>query len=135
MTMAGKITLITPPDFFENQNNSVLFVHLNEKEQDAVSLWLSNSEINTDLNLYVYNGEVDVRWALWAINLCQATYIDLDGMNNISTALSGYLLSKNSIYYKTEDENLAAIYNHINNNRVPNVEKFLESILQNGQTN
>jgi hypothetical protein len=127
--MTGKITLITPPDFFENRNRSILFVHLNDQEQDQISQWLGKSESEDNINLYVYTGETEVAWALWAVNLCQQVYVNLDEVNDVSRALSGYLLSKNDVYYKTTNENLAAIYSHINNNRISSVEKFLESVL------
>jgi hypothetical protein len=127
--MTGKITLITPPDFFENRNRSILFVHLDDREQDQISQWLGKSESEDNINLYVYTGETEVAWALWAVNLCQHVYVNLDEVNDVSRALSGYLLSKNDVYYKTTNENLAAIYSHINNNRISSVEKFLESVL------
>ena len=36
--MNGKITLITPPDFFENDNHSILFVHLNDTDQYTMDI-------------------------------------------------------------------------------------------------
>jgi hypothetical protein len=123
----GKITLITSPDFFENRNHSILFVHLTEQEQDSVSKWLSDAKLESDLNLYVYNGETGVSWALWALNLCQDVYVNLDNANEITRALSGYLLSKSGVYYRLSDENLVSVYSHINNNRTSLIENFLES--------
>jgi hypothetical protein len=127
--MTGKITLITPPDIFENSNPSVLFVHITEEEQDIISRWLGKADFKTDINFYVYSGEPNAIWFLYALNRCEHKYINIDCVNYITQALSGYALSKSGIFYKTQDENLAAVYSHINSNRVSQVEQFLESIL------
>lgn len=126
--MQGKITLITPPDFFENSNESVLFMHLTDEEQDVVSKWLSTNEVYTNINFYVYNGEPNMAWILYALSRCEHKYINFDSYNLITQALGGYMLGKNGIYYKTTDENLVAVYSHINQNRVENVEQFLKVI-------
>jgi hypothetical protein len=127
--MQGKITLVTPPDIYENSNPSLLFIHLNDADQDAASQWLANKTLADNVNFYMYNGEPNVPWILWAMGACQYKYIDLDSQNNISQPLSGYLLGKADVYYKTVDENLAAVCSHINNNRVARIESFLERAL------
>ena len=127
--MQGKITLITPPDIFENSNKSVLFIHITDDEQDTISKWLSTSEFNKDINFYVYSGEPNVPWFLYAMNRCEYKYINIDCVNYITQALSGYALTRNVTFYKTLDENLASVYSHISSNRIDRVETFLESIL------
>ena len=124
--MQGKITLITPPDIFENSNPGILFVNLSDEDQDIVSKWLSAYNLKQDLNFYVFSGEPDVKWLFWAVGVCEYKYIDLDRGNEITKALDGYLLSKNNFYYKTADENLAAIYSHINSKRIRSIAQFLE---------
>ena len=127
--MTGRITLITPPDIYENSNTSVLFAHISDRDQELVSKWLAEHELENDLNFYIYNGESEVPWFFWAVGCCQYKYIDLDGVNDISKLLSGYVLSKPGFFYKTEDENIAAVMSHINNNRISSIEKFLERLL------
>lgn len=127
--MDGKLTLITPPDFFENSNKSILFFHLDDDEQDRISKWLGSSSIKEDLNLYVYTHEVNLPWIFYAFGRCEYKYINFDGMNSITQALGGYLVSRNNVYYKTGDENLSSVYSHINGNRIKQVEEFLERIL------
>ena len=127
--MQGKITLITPPDIFENSNTSVLFSHITDEEQDTISKWLSTSDFNKDINFYVYSGETNVSWFLYAMNRCEYKYINIDCVNYITQALSGYALTRNGTFYKTLDENLASVYSHINSNRIDRVETFLKSIL------
>ena len=126
--MQGKITLITPPDFFENNNESVLFMHLSDAEQDIVSKWLSKSTITSNVNFYVYIDEVNVSWLLYALNRCEHKYINMNYCNSITQALGGYMLGKSSVHYSTSDANTSAIYSHINQNRVDSVEKFLEAV-------
>ena len=43
--MQGKITLITEPDFFENDNAAILFMNLTAADQDIASSFLKNSNI------------------------------------------------------------------------------------------
>lgn len=127
--MKSKITLITPPDIFENSNTSILLCHLSDEEQDAVSKWLSQADVSKNINLYVYTDEATPVWFLYALNRCEYKYININGVNLLTQALGGYVLSRNNVYYRTDDTNLAAIYSHINSNRVNTVEEFLESIL------
>ena len=127
--MSGKITLITPPDFFENSNPSILFVNLSAQEQDNITKWLVDQTLPTNINFYVYDGEPNAAWFLYALNRCEYKYINIDGLNEIALALCGYALGKFDVFYKTENENLAGVYSHINNNRVRQVEQFLESVI------
>jgi hypothetical protein len=125
----GKITLITPPDFFENGNLSILFAHIDDQEQDFISRWLAENPVNKNINLYVYSGEVNVSWFLYAMNRCEYKYINIDNVNYITQALQGYALTRNEVFYRTSDENLAGVLSHINANRLLQVEDFLKRVL------
>jgi hypothetical protein len=127
--MSNKITLITPPDIYENSNRSILFVDIDEKDQQAASVWLAQKDFKDPLNFYIFSGEPSMVWLLHAAGVCEHKFVNLDSSNTVSRELSSYLLSKNNFYYKTKDENLAAIYSHINTNRVSTIEKFLEKVL------
>jgi hypothetical protein len=127
--MKSKITLITPPDIFENSNTSILLCHLTDDEQDAVGKWLRDIDLPVDINLYAYTGEPNAVWFLYALNRCEHKYINIDCVNLITQSFGGYALSKSGVYYKTFNEDLAAIYSHINTNRVKTVDEFLESVL------
>ena len=124
--MEGKITLITPPDVFENESYSILFIHLSEKDQETVSHWLSTANIKENINIYFYSGETDLTWFFHAMAISEYKYIDLDELNNVSSILNGYILCKKNTYYKTKDENVSAICHYINQNRITNIETFLE---------
>ena len=127
--MKSKLTLITPPDIFENSNVSVLLAHLSDQEQDAVSKWLHDADLSIDVNLYAYTGEPNPVWFLYALNRCEYKYININNVNLMTQALGGYILSKSNVYYRTDNENIAAVYSHINSNRTTSVEDFLESVL------
>lgn len=127
--MKSKITLITPPDIFENANTSIMLINITEEEQDAVGKWLHNNDLPKDINIYAYTNEPNVVWFLYALNRCEYKYINIDCVNLITQALSGYVVSRSGVYYKSSNDNLAAVYSHINSNRVSNVEDFLESVL------
>ena len=127
--MEGKLTLITPPDIFENESYSILFIHLSETDQETVSQWLSNSDIKENVNIYFYSGENDLPWFFHALARSEYTYIDLNDVNSITTTLSGYILGKKNTYYKTDDENMSAVCHYINQNRITNIESFLQRAL------
>lgn len=124
--MQGKITLITPPDIFENESYSILFVHLTDSDQEKVSKWLANSSLTQNINIYSVNNETDMPWLLHAVSRCDYRFIDLNGASWLTTALGGYLLGKKNTYYKIDDENLSAVYHYINQDRITNIETFLE---------
>jgi hypothetical protein len=127
--MQGTIKLITPPDFFETGDLSILLVHLSDQEQDAASQWLAKSNFNQDLNIYVYDGEHNISWFLYAAARCEHKYLNLDSLNLITQSLSGYLLGRQDFYYHTENDQVAEIYSHISQNRVSSIEGFLETVL------
>jgi hypothetical protein len=124
--MEGKITLITPPDVFENESYSILFIHLSEEDQEAVSRWLATADIKENINIYFYSGETELTWFFHAMAVAEYKYINLDELNNVSSVLNGYILGKKNTYYKTTDENVSAICHYINQNRITNIETFLE---------
>ena len=124
--MDNKITLITPPDFFENESFSILFIHLADEDQVAVSKWLANADLTEHINIYFYDHEIELPWFLHALARCDYKYIDLDRLNYATSALSGYIVGKKNTYYKTEDENTSAVYHYLNQNRITKIESFLE---------
>ena len=132
--MQGKITLITPPDFYENTNTSILFMHLTEQEQDTVSQWLAKTNITQNINFYLYSDETNIGWLFYALSRCEYKYINMDCVNFITQALGGYILGKNNTYYTTHDPRLSEVFGYINSGRIDNITQFLESILSD-QTN
>lgn len=126
--MQGKITLITPPDLFENENISLLFMHLGDVDQEAVSKWFASSSVDQNVNIYFYDHDVNVPWLLHAVNRADYKFVNLDNLNYATIALSGYFLGKSNTYWKTENEGTAAVYHYINQNRITKIESFLEKV-------
>jgi hypothetical protein len=124
--MPAKITLITPPNIFQNDCLSVLFLDLTDVEQDEVSAWLVKEDIN--LNIYFYQGETNVPWVLHALSCADYKYINVNNWSAITSYLAGYILSKNNVFYSAEDISVADLYSYINNNRVKTAVDFLEQV-------
>lgn len=126
--MSLKITLVTPPDVFQNDNPSILLMNLTEKEQDSATKWLSDIDADINLNIYFYQNEPNIVWFLHSLAASSHKYINIDTTNGMSEMLLGYVLSKPSTYYKTEDTNKNSVFCHINQNRVDCVTDFLERV-------
>lgn len=124
--MDNRITLITPPDFFENQSHSILFIHLGDEDQAVVSNWLANADITEHINIYFYDHEISLEWLFFALSRCEYKYIDLDCLNYVTRQLSGHILGKKNTYYKTQDESTSAVSHFINQNRITKIQSFLE---------
>jgi hypothetical protein len=127
--MSLLITLITPPDIFENDNHSIFLANLTEQEQDIATKWLTDCKLDLEINIYFYHNEPNVVWFLHAMANSSHKYINLDNTYGMSDMLSGYILSKSSVYYSTSDKNKVAVYGHINQNKVDNVKSFFERVL------
>ena len=124
--MDNRITLITPPDFFENESYSIMFVHLSDEDQTQVSKWLADANLTEHINIYFYDHDINLEWFFYALARCEYTYIDLNSLNTATSTLSGYILGKKNVYYKTDNENTSAVCHFINQNRITKVESFLE---------
>lgn len=129
MKSQNKITLITPPDFFENESYSVLFINLKDSDQDIVSKWLSENPLTVDLNIYFYSSEIDISWLLFATARSNYRFIDLDQLNTNTDVIASYLLGKTNTFYKCSDTNRSSVISFINQNKVSDIEKFLKKAL------
>lgn len=126
--MNGKITLVTPPDIFENELLSILLIYPNDQDQDTLSAWLKDN-LNRHINIYFYSVETNVDWLLYASSRCDYKFVDLDNCGKNTEKIISYILGKKNVFYKTNDINLALILNHINQNKITNIETFLEKVL------
>lgn len=120
------ITLISPPDIYENENDSLLLINITEQEQEDTSTWFANNEYQGPLNIYFYTGENDIPWLLHAVAVSRCVYINCDNSTEVTKWLTSYLLSKKHIWYKLEDSELAHIMNFINHKRTNKITDFLE---------
>jgi hypothetical protein len=126
--MQNKITLITPPDFYENGNLSILLIGMSDIEQDIVSQWLGKNDINRDINIYTYQGENNVEWFLYALGRSDFKYINLDNEDPITNVMTSYIASRPEVYYHSENKDIVNLISYLNNNSVNNIEEFFERI-------
>ena len=126
--MSNKITLVTPPDFYENSNFSILFLGMTDTDQDAASKWLGANDHYPESNLYYYQGENNPEWLMYALNRADVKFLNFDADHAIINIMGSYILGRPNVYYTTKDENLKALMGHINNQYVPNIEAFLEKV-------
>lgn len=124
----NKITLVTPPDYFENSNPSILLIGFNDQQQDQTSEWLGSNDFKTDINLYYYQGEDTIEWLLYALARADRVFINADcDYPNVQRLLS-YMLGRSNVWYMTEDDELRQLFNHINGHFVNSVTDFFEGI-------
>jgi len=128
--MTLKITLITPPDIYENDNDSVLLLNTTEEEQEIATDWLGKFISDKHINLYFYQAETNVPWILHAMAVSKYKYINMNTPCDLTGLLAGYILSKNGVFYKTGNNNVAAVFEYINTNRVDNITDFFERIFR-----
>lgn len=126
--MTTKITLITPPDIFQNNQESVMLIDVTEQEQDEITLWL-NENTTEQFNVYFYQGEQNVPWFLHSLACSAYKYINLANLSPTTSYLVGYVLAKNNVFYYTDNINVSELYSHINMNRVKNITEFLERLI------
>jgi hypothetical protein len=122
-----KITLITPPDFYENETYSILLVGITEEEQDQISHQLGQLDSDTPLNIYYFQGENNMEWLLFALNRCNAVYINANSGTDLIKWLASYMLGKSNVWYTTSDDDLKSLFSYINQKYVPNISKFIEA--------
>ena len=131
--MENKLTLITPPDYYENGNTSLMFISMSNEQQDAVSTWLKENDFNTDLNLYTYQGEHNMEWLLYALGRSDYKFINLDSEDPITNIMATYILSRPNVYFATANNDIKTLVSYLNNNCVDNIEAFLERVISGKQ--
>lgn len=127
--MSLTITLITPPDIFENDSLGIFLINLTEAEQDEATKWFAESTLELDLNIYFSQSEPYPVWFLHSMGATRYKYINLDNTSGMVELLASYVIGKPSTYYSTADKNKQSVLEHINVNRVAGVREFLERVL------
>lgn len=127
--MTIKITLVTPPDIYQNDSDGIFLINLSESEQTAATQWLSEFDTEQDVNIYFYQEEVDVPWFLHSMAVSKYKYIELNANLDIGFMLASYLLSKQNTFYSGTNQSVLAVYNYLNKNQVSGVVDFFERTL------
>lgn len=120
------ITLITPPDIFENENTSLVFMNISDQEQEEASQWFADHHIDKPINLYYYQGETNVPWLLHALAISRGVYLNCNNNSDVTKWITSYVLGKPNVWYKADDENFVALMSYINQKNVNNIKEFLE---------
>ena len=120
------ITLITPPDIFENENTSIVFMNISDQEQEEASLWFSDHNLTTPVNLYYYQGEANVPWLLHATAISKGVYLNCNNNSDVTKWITSYILGKPNVWYKADDEDFVALMSYINQKNVQSIKEFLE---------
>lgn len=131
--MTLRITLITAPDIYQNDNHSLLLINPSVQEQDMSSSWLGQSTLDIPLNLYYYSNENNIDWLLFALASADYVYVNIDNCKDQSASLIGYIIGKSKCFYSSNNDSILDTYKKINHNYVNNINDFLESILSEKQ--
>lgn len=125
----NKITLITPPDYFENSNPSILLVGLDDTQQDQITVCLRDNDLSPQINLYYYQDEDNLEWLLYAVARSQAIFINADCTNFTVQNMLSYILGRPNVYWSTQNEDLRKLFSYINGHYVNTIEDFFKGLL------
>ncbi len=121
-----KITVITPPDKLLNSSPSLFLInpsiYVKNQIQDFLNVY------GSELNLYMYNeDDNNIEWLLNILHISDYTVFDVDNANPEVRNFVSYIISKNKVFYLTNDT--VTPYNLISNNRVYEL-SFLMSLFK-----
>jgi hypothetical protein len=125
----NKITLITPPDYFENSNPSILLVGLDDTQQDQITVCLRDHDLSPQINLYYYQDEDNLEWLLYAVARSQAIFVNADCTNFTVQNMLSYILGRPNVYWSTQNEDLRKLFGYINGHYVNTIEDFFKGLL------
>ncbi len=121
-----KITVITPPDKLLNSSPSLFLINPSTYVKNQIQDFLN--VYGSDLNLYMYNDDDNnVEWLLNILHISDYTVFDVDNANPEVRNFVSYIISKNKVFYLTNDT--VTPYNLISNNRVYEL-SFLMSLFK-----
>ena len=118
------INVITPPDFLYNENPNILLINPSEQCKDSLNALLL--ELDTGLNLYLYDNHDDAQWILQAAAASDFVFVDIDNSGIQLRLIVGHLLSMNKTFYLTNDTSLP--YNKLNPNKLDSVDIFANKL-------
>lgn len=152
----GKITLITPPDFLENQNNSFCLINFSKRDKDSFADQLNKHLPNENVTVYLWDDNnfsvADTmektdpmydsyvkKWQhnqinkdyTWLLNACRVANTVILNMEYISKSLliwSGYILTLSKTHFINGNEAEAKALNALNRNRTPSVMHLFQKL-------
>jgi hypothetical protein len=155
----GQITLVTPPDFVQNQNRSFCLINFSKRDKDSFASQLNLHMSQQEITLYLWDDnnfsvgdsmdkddpnydEYIKNWQHsqnnrdynWLLNACNAATTVIINMEYISRPLlvwSGYILTLAKTYFINGNEKEAKIFNVLNRNRIESIPKMFERLYSN----
>ena len=156
----GQITLVTPPDFVQNQNRSFCLINFSKRDKDSfasqLNLHMSQQEItlylwddNNFSSLDPFGNDEDAEYEkylegwkpnqkgrdyTWLLNACRTAtvvIINMDYSSNPLKVWSGYILTLAKTYFINSNEDDAQAFGVLNRNRIPSIAQVFEKIKRN----
>ena len=155
----GQITLVTPPDFFQNQNKSFCLINFSKRDKDSFADQLNLHMPNEDVTVYLWDDNnfsvtdsVDKtdpsydayvkEWQHnqtnrdynWLLNACREANTVILNMDYISKSLmiwSGYILTLSKTHFINSNESEAKTLNVLNRNRTESVPHLFQKLNSN----
>jgi hypothetical protein len=118
------LNLITSPDKLFNNTPSLLLVNPSDMIKENFNSLATNFE--SDVNLYLYeNIEEELSWLLEVAQSVDYIVLDIDNTKDHHWII-GYLLGFNNTFWLTNSSE--SVYNIINNNRIYELNQFMEGV-------
>ena len=155
----GQITLVTPPDFFQNQNSSFCLINFSKRDKDSFADQLNKHMPNEDVTVYLWDDnnfsvtdtveKTDPRYDAyvkewqhnqtnrdytWLLNACRVANTVILNMDYISKPLmvwSGYILTLSKTHFINGNEAEAKTLGVLNRNRTQSVIHLFQKLKEN----
>ena len=152
----GQITLVTPPDFFQNQNKSFCLINFSKRDKDSFADQLNKHMPDEDITVYLWddnnfsvtdsvekndpNYESYLKeWRHnqtnrdynWLLNACKVATTVILNMEYISKPLmiwSGYILTLSKTHFINGNESEAKTLGVLNRNRIESVPYLFQKL-------
>lgn len=155
-TQMGQITLVTPPDFVQNQNRSFCLINFSKRDKDSFAAQINLHMSRQDITVYLWDDnnfsvgdsmdkedpnyeEYLKNWQHnqsnrdynWLLNACKAASTVIINMEYTSRPLlvwSGYILTLAKTYFINGNEKEARALAVLNRNRTESIPKLFEKL-------
>lgn len=118
------LNLITYPDKLFNDNTSLLLVNPSDTIKENFNHYAQKFQSN--INLYLFENKIEeLGWLLEVAQTVDHIVLDIDN-TKIDLWIIGYLLSFGKTFYLTNTPE--SVYNVINNNRIYELNQFMEGV-------
>lgn len=152
----GQITLVTPPDFFQNQNSSFCLINFSKRDKDSFADQLNKYMPDEDITVYLWDDNnfsvtdsiekndpnyesylkewrhnQNNRDYNWLLNACKVATTVILNMEYISKPLmiwSGYILTLSKTHFINGNESEAKTLGVLNRNRIESVPNLFEKL-------